>query len=153
MERRFENHGSRDRPFAGDGLEHRPTPDLLKEFFHEGQILLKEEIRLAKTEVREEAKKAGKAGAALGTGGVLLHTALLLFAGFLVAVGWAVMPLWLSALIVFALFAIAGAVALLYGKKKLEHLEPQRPVQSLKEDKEWASDTMRSIRSHRHGNA
>lgn len=146
-------YGPTDRPLAGDGLQSQSTGELLKEFFNEGQILLKEEIRLAKLEAKAEAKKTAKAGALAGAGGVLLHTALLVFAAFLVAVGWTFLPLWVSALIVFVLFAIVGGVALMLGKNRIEKVEPDRPVRSFKEDREWASDTMRSIRSHRHANA
>ena len=155
MDRYDENWESRSsqRWSGRDDLHDRPTGELLKEFFSNGQLLLKEEIRLAKVEARAEAKKAAKAGAAMGAAGVLGHTALLLFAGFLVAMLWGAMALWVAALIVFALFAGGAAVAFFYGKKRLQHLEPERTIKSLKEDKEWARDTMQSIRSHRHGNA
>jgi len=48
-------YGPTDRPLAGDGLQSQSTGELLKEFFNEGQILLKEEIRLAKLEAKAEA--------------------------------------------------------------------------------------------------
>ncbi|MBX5480587.1 MAG: phage holin family protein [Myxococcaceae bacterium] len=150
MERRYE---SRESPRGDGDLRAMPTGDLVKDVLANAQILLREEIRLAKAEVREEAKKAGRAGAAFGAGGVLVHTALLAFAAFLIAVGWGLMPLWLSALIVCAIFAAAGGIALFYGKKRVETLEPKRPVQSLKEDRKWARDTMQSVKSHRHANA
>lgn len=141
------------RRHEAEALRERPTGELLKEFFENGQLLLKEEIRLAKAEARVEAKKAARAGAAFGAGGLFLHTALLLFAGFCVALLWGAMELWAAALIVFVVFAAIGVGAVLYGKKRLQTLEPDRTVRSLKEDKEWAKDTMQSIRSHRHANA
>ncbi len=136
----------------GDVRAHS-TPDLLKELFQESSVLLKEEFRLAKIEATREAKKAAKAGASMGVGGVLLHTGWLAFAGFLIAVGATFMPVWLSALIVSILLLAGGAALAMAGKKKLEKVEPDRTLSSLKEDKEWVKDTMQSIRSQRHGNA
>lgn len=150
----YEEYRARSGGFGADeGIREAPTGELVKELFSNAQVLLREEVRLAKLEVRSEAKKAAKAGGLFAGGGVLLHTSLLLFAGFLVAALWGAMPLWASALIVFVLFAGAGAAAVFFGKKRLELVEPERTVRSLKEDKEWAKDTMQSVRSHRHGNA
>ena len=140
--------------FEQDGELHEvPTSILLKDMVYEAQTLLKEEVRLAKLEARAEVKKAVKAGTGFGAGAVLLHTGVLAFAAFLIAVGDTFLPLWLSAGIVCVLFLAAGAVAALYGKKKAQELEPARPVSGFKEEKEWLSDTMRSARSSRHGHA
>jgi Putative Actinobacterial Holin-X, holin superfamily III len=140
---------------TGDGVEARPTSDLVREMFQEGQHLLKEEIYLAKEEARYEAKQAGKAGAALGAGGAILYVGVMAFAGFLVAVGSTFLPLWLSALIVSVLFLAAGGIALKSGQKKIKEINPKnsRTVGTLKEDKEWARDTMQSVKSHRHAHA
>jgi hypothetical protein len=142
--------------FDGDGLladEERPTAELVKEAFSEARLLVKEELRLAKAEAKTEARKAARAGAGFGAGGVLLHLALFPFVACLVAIFDAFLPLWLAALVVTVLVAGAGGAAIFYGKKRLETLEPERTVRTFKEDKEWAKDTMQSIRSHRHGNA
>ena len=142
--------------FDGDGLradEERPTAELIKELFAEGRVLVKEELRLARAEAKVEAKKAARAGAAFGAGGVLMHLALFPLVACLVAIFDAFLPLWLAALVVTVLVAGAGAAAIFYGKKRLETLEPERTVRTFKEDKEWARDTMQSIRSHRHGHA
>lgn len=149
-------HGSRMPgigPGDGDGLEQRSTPELMKEFVSEAQVLLKEELRLAKAEAKEEARKAAKAGVGFGAGAAFGYAGLLLFGAFLVALGSLFMPVWLSALIVAVVyFAIAG-IAALYGKKQLDNLEPARPVHGIKEEREWLSDTMRNVRSSRHGHA
>lgn len=152
MERYDYEYRRGERRVDGD-VRSRSTPDLLKGFFEESSVLLKEEFRLAKIEATREAKKAAKAGASLAVGGVILYVALFAFAGFLIALGALVMPVWLSALIVTVLFAAVGGALVLAGKKKLETVEPDRALTSIKEDKEWARDTMQSIRSQRHGNA
>ncbi len=140
---------------SGDGIQSRPTPDLVKELIDQGQHLLKEEFYLAKEEARYEAKQAGKAGASLGAGGAILYVGVMAFAGFLIAVGSTFLPLWLSALIVSVLFLAVGGIALNAGQKKFKEIKPKhsRAVGTLKEDKEWAKDTMQSVKSHRHAHA
>lgn len=140
---------------GGDGFQSRPTPDLVKELIEQGQYLLKEEFYLAKEEARSEAKQAGKAGASLGAGGAILYVGVMAFAGFLIAVGNTFLPLWLSALIVSVLFLVVGGIVLKNGQNKFKHINPKhsRTVGTLKEDKEWAKDTMQSVKSHRHAHA
>lgn len=155
-EQGYREHGYRReqrRDFRDASLRDRDTGDLLKELFAQAQVLVREELHLAKAETKYEAKKAVRAGAGFGAGGVLLHTALLVGAACLVAVGWSFLPLWASALIVCAIFAIAGAIALSYGKQRMDSIEPERTVQNLKENQRWAKDTMQSIRLHRHADA
>jgi hypothetical protein len=134
-------------------LDDRPLADLIRELMQEGQTLLREEARLAKAEIRAEAKKAAKGGAAIGAGGALLHTALLLLAATLVLLGATFLPEWVSALIVTILFAAGGWAAVSWGKKRLSGAEPARAVENIKEDGRWAKETMRSIKSERHAHA
>lgn len=138
---------------AVEELEERPLGELVSELFAEGRTLLREEVRVAKAEVRAEAKKAAKAGAAFGAGGVVLHAAFLCLVAALVLVGATFLPAWASALVVTALLAIAGYAAIAWGKQRLAETDPSRAVRNLKEDGRWAKETMRSIRSNGHGNA
>jgi uncharacterized membrane protein YqjE len=139
---RVERHG-------GDGLREQPTGALVRDFIDEGQTLLREEVRLVKAEIREEAAKAARGGAAMGAGGAVLYAAVLLLGGTLVLIGAMFLPAWLSALIVTAIYAIAGGIALGWGKRKLEETNPARPVEELEEGGKWAKETMRDIRSSR----
>jgi hypothetical protein len=134
-------------------LDELPIGNLISELVQDGQTLLREEVRLAKAEVRDQAKKASRAGAAFGAGGALLHAALLCLAATLVLIGATFLAAWLSALIVTALFAGGGYAALEYGKKRLADTDPSRAVASVKEDGRWAKETMQSIKSSRHAHA
>jgi protein-S-isoprenylcysteine O-methyltransferase Ste14 len=134
-------------------LEQRPLGDLVSELFADGKTLLREEVRVAKAELREEARKAGRAAAALGAGGAVLHAAALCLAAALVLVGATFLPAWLSALIVTALLGVAGWAAMSAGRKRPRETDPSRAVRNLKEDGRWARETMRSIRSNGHENA
>lgn len=102
--------------------------------------LMRQELELAKAEIREEAKKAGKAtGMLAGAGFAGYMTAVLLSLALVFALG-AVLPLGWAALIVAALWGIAGFALYSTGRTKLRQVasKPERTVESLKEDAEWA---------------
>jgi uncharacterized membrane protein YqjE len=101
--------------------------------------LMRQELELAKVEVRDEAKKAGAAVGMLAAAGV---AGLLLLICLSLTVIWlldTVMYQWLAALIVTVLWAIIAAVLGLNGKKKLSQVnpKPEQTIETLKEDKEW----------------
>jgi uncharacterized membrane protein YqjE len=119
----------------------QPLGDLLKRFGQDAGTLVRQEITLAKLELRESikglAKDAGKLGAAAGLG---------LFGGFaflafvIVGLGDLIDNYWLSALIVAVLLLGAAAVM---AKGALNHMKesriaPEETVQTLIEDKRWA---------------
>jgi hypothetical protein len=128
-----------------DGYSDLPTKELLGSLFEQGKILLKEEVRLAKAEVRTEAKRAAASAGAIGAGGILLHTGLLVFAGFLVIALDLLLPLWAAALIVAVVLLGAGAFLAKGGVAKLKKvdLKPEQTLETLKEDKEWLTSVMR----------
>ena len=114
--------------------------ELLGEISRDLSQLVRQEIDLAKAELKEEAVKAGK-GAGMfggaGLGGYLVVVFLSLAAMFGIAngtgLGWA-------ALIVAAVWAVVAAVLALAGKKQMARVSPKpdRTIQTLKEDAEWA---------------
>jgi uncharacterized membrane protein YqjE len=102
--------------------------------------LVKQELELARTELKEEAAKAGKGAGMLGGAGVAGLLALILgsFALVYLLDNW--MPVELAFLIVTILWAIVGAVLAARGRKELKNANPQLPEtqQTLKEDAAWA---------------
>lgn len=136
---------------AGRPHADRPAGELAKELLDQGQHLFRKEIELAKLEAREEAILAAKAGAGAAAGGVVLHTAMLVFVATAVLLLGTVMPMWLSALIVGVLLAIAGGVALMTAKKKADQVDKPKDTQTaetLQEDKVWARRTMQDMKSN-----
>ncbi|CCH29518.1 phage holin family protein [Actinosynnema sp. NPDC047251] len=114
--------------------------DLLGELTGDLSRLVRQELELAKAEVREEAVKAGKAGGMLAAAGYAGHltVVLLSFAAVfglaeLIGLGWA-------ALVIAVLWGIAGAALYSSGRAKLKRVspKPERTVETLKEDVEWA---------------
>jgi uncharacterized membrane protein YqjE len=102
--------------------------------------LLRQELELAKTELRQEAVKAGKAGGMLGGAGVLGHLTVAFLA---LAVTFAlgnVMDLGWAALIVAVLLGIGAAVLFTLGRTRLREINPtpEQTVQTVKEDVRWA---------------
>jgi hypothetical protein len=103
------------------------------------------EVRLAKAEFSEKAAKAGKAAGLFGGAAVCgLMGAAALVAAAIAALAMAV-PLWVSAGIVgLVLLALAG---LFYagGRSKINNVTPvpERTVETLKDDVEWAKHPTR----------
>ncbi|MET7597939.1 phage holin family protein [Streptomyces sp. NPDC005481] len=113
---------------------------LLSTITSDVQQLFRQEVELAKVEVREEATKAGKAAGMYGGAG---------FAGYMVALflslaavfGLAnVMDAAWAALIVTAVWAVIGAVLYAKGRSQMKTVspKPEQTVETLKEDAEWA---------------
>lgn len=101
--------------------------------------LFRKEVELAKTEVREEAKKAGKAAGMLGGAGVAGHL-VLVFLTLAVMFGLGnVMDLGWAALIMTVVWAAVGAALYSIGQRRLRTVSPvpQRTVDTLKEDAQW----------------
>lgn len=101
--------------------------------------LMRQELALAKAEVREEVTAAGKASgmvAAAGMAGFLV----LLFGTAAAMWGLAeVMPVGLAAVIVTVVWAVVGAVLFALGRSRLRQINPvpERTVETLKEDAQW----------------
>ena len=128
-------------PHAGDDLRDRPVGELVKQLADQTSTLVRQEIDLAKAELTQKGKEAGK-GAGLFAGAAVVG---LLAAGaltaFLIMLLDGALANWLSALIVGVVFAaIAGALAMA-GRSRIKRATPPVPeqtVETVKEDVEWA---------------
>ncbi|HET6480034.1 MAG TPA: phage holin family protein [Actinoplanes sp.] len=101
--------------------------------------LFRQEVELAKAELKQEAVKAGKAGGMLGGAAFAGYLAVVLLSFALVFALDAVMPAGWAALIVAVLWAVIGGVLYTTGKKKLATVDPvpHRTVDTIKEDARW----------------
>jgi hypothetical protein len=124
-----------------DGATERPdvtdtsVGELIGEVTSDLSTLLRQELELAKAEVKQEATKSGKAVGMLGAAG---------FAGYMVALFLSIALWWAlanvmdegwAALIVAALWAVIAAVLASVGRKRLRTVnpKPERTIQTLKE--------------------
>jgi hypothetical protein len=126
---------------ADDGeLRKRSTVDLVKTLSEQVSTLLRQEVALAKAELAEKGKKAGIGAGLLTGGGVAAFLALGSFTAFLILLLDLVIPAWLAALIVTALWSVVAAVLALQGKEKVQEVGspvPEKTVETVKEDVEW----------------
>ncbi|MEU1009683.1 phage holin family protein [Streptomyces sp. NPDC088810] len=113
---------------------------LLSEVTSDLQTLFRQEVKLAKAEIREEGARAGKAAGMYGGAGfagymVLLFLSLAAVLGLsnVLDGGWA-------ALIVAAVWAVVAAVLYQRGRDRMRAVspKPERTVETLKENAEWA---------------
>ncbi|MCK9876985.1 phage holin family protein [Frankia sp. Ag45/Mut15] len=130
-------------PLTGGGApdgQRTSTGHLVSDVVTDISTLFRQEVALAKAEVREEAKKAGKgAGMFAGAGGAGLYA--LLFALLAVMFGLGeVMALGWAALIVAAVLGAVTAVLALKGRSTVRtvHPAPTQTVETLREDVQWA---------------
>jgi hypothetical protein len=101
--------------------------------------LFRQEVELAKVELKQEAGKAGKAAGSLGAAAFAGYLAVVLLS-FAVVFGLAnVMDAGWAALIVGVVWAIVGAVLYSTGRKQLKTVDPvpRRTVDTIKEDAQW----------------
>ena len=101
--------------------------------------LFRQEVELAKAEVRQEATKAGKAGAMLG-GAAVAGLLTLILLSFALVYGLAnVMDAGWAALLVAVVWAAAGAALFVAGRNRMRTVSPvpRQTVETLKEDARW----------------
>ena len=121
---------------AGD----RSFSDVFQDIVRNLQEIVRSEVRLAKTEIREEAVKAKSSAILLGGGAVTGLFAILFFLLMIMYAVVLVMPEWAAALVVGAVLAVAAGITLSAGMKQFNqiHPTPERTVETIKENVEWA---------------
>lgn len=108
--------------------------------------LFRQEVELAKVELRAEASNAGKTAAVFGAAGVAgLLTAIMLSLALTYALG-NVMDLGWAALIVAMLWGITATALVSVGRTKARTVSmvPHQTIETLKEDAQWLKNPTRS---------
>jgi hypothetical protein len=116
-------------------VENTSVGQLLGEVSKDLSTLMRQELELAKAELKVEAKKAGQGAGMFGAAGFAGYM-VLLFLSF--ALWWAlenVMDAGLAALIVAVIWGVIGAVAFVTGRKKFREVnpKPERTVETLQQ--------------------
>ena len=114
------------------------------------RTLIREEIALARVEIREQATRVRAAAMSFGiaVGALLFGGAFLLIAlamGIADLLHW---PAWAGFLIVAAILALIGGVMLSSGRRQLHEVRavPEETVTTLKENSEWIAKRLSSER-------
>ncbi|HEX8052675.1 MAG TPA: phage holin family protein [Thermoleophilaceae bacterium] len=135
---------------SSDDLRERPIGELLKQLSEETTTLVRQELELAKAEMAEKGKKAGKGAGMFGGAGVVGFLALGALTAALILALDTGMKAWLAALIVGLVYAAIAGVLALTGKKEVQQATPPVPeqtVESVKEDVQWAKTQTPSART------
>ena len=122
--------------------QERSLGDLFSQLTHDLSTLMRQEVMLAKTELRQKASKAGKDVGFLAAGGAIAYAGfLVILAGIVLALGL-VLPWWASALIVGVVVAAIGYFLIRKGQTALKQadLTPKQTIETLKEDQQWAKE-------------
>ena len=123
---------------------------LLRGILTDLRMLVREEIALARVEIREQAGRARAAAISLGMAAAVLALGLVFL---LIAIATAIAdllgwPVWAGFLALALLLGLAGFAALVFGRKQLRtvHAVPTETVSTLKENAEWIAKRLSSDR-------
>ncbi|HLG71191.1 MAG TPA: phage holin family protein [Chloroflexota bacterium] len=101
--------------------------------------LVREEVELAKTELSQTAGRLGKGAGFVAAGAALGYAALLALIASCIILLALVVKLWIAALIVTGVVALAAGILIMSGinRLKVESLAPRETMQTIQEDVAW----------------
>lgn len=123
----------------------RSVPEVLQDIIGNFDEIIRSEFRLAKTEIKEDASRAVKPASILGAGlllGVLGVGFLLLAAVYALSL---VLAAWLAALLVGAILVLVSGILVATSAGRLKQLDPtpDKTIQSLEENVQWAKNQIK----------
>nr|WP_189324545.1 phage holin family protein [Streptomyces flaveus] len=111
--------------------EHHSVGDLVGQATEQLSELVRQEVRLAKEELAQKGKRAGRGGGLLGAAGAVGYVGVMALAGTGVAALSLVLSVWASALIVTAVLFVIAAVLGVTGRAQLRRATPPMPAETL----------------------
>jgi len=124
----------------------RSLGELFGDLARETSTLVRQEVQLAKTEMTQKASAVGKDVGFIAAGGFVAYAGLLaLIATLIIALGQLGVTWWLASLIVAVIVVAIGYFLIQRGISALKrtNMAPEQTIQTLKEDRQWASEQMR----------
>ena len=129
-------------------VRHEKIGGLIRGILTDLRTLVREEIALARVEIREQAGRARAAAMSFGlaAAALLFGVAFLLIAAATAIAELFAWPLWAGFLIIAVLLSLVGVVSLASGRKRLRtfHAVPHETVMTLKENSEWIAKRLSS---------
>ncbi|GGL83530.1 membrane protein [Streptomyces fumigatiscleroticus] len=111
--------------------EHHSVGELVGQATEQLSLLVRQEVALAKEELAEKGRRAGRGGGLLGAAGAVAYAGLLALAATAAVALSTALPDWAAVLVVtVVLFAIAGVLAAT-GRAQLRRAAPPTPEQTL----------------------
>jgi uncharacterized membrane protein YqjE len=136
-------------PAGAPPVREHSLGDLFRQLAEDSTTLIRQEIALAKSEMRETVRTVSRDIAMIAVGGVIALVGVLTLTAFLVLLLGALMAnYWLAALIVGVVYLLIGgglAYSNLNNLRKSE-LKPEHSIESLKEDKQWVQHEIRDAK-------
>lgn len=131
-------------------LHDRPMDDVASALTRDLSLLVRQELQLAKAEMREKGRIALPGLGMIGAAGFVALAAAGALTAFLVLLLSLFLDAWLAALITgIALGAIAAILAIT-GKERVEEVGapiPEQTIESVQEDVQWVKEQARSGRT------
>ena len=118
----------------------RSLGELFSELSRQTSTLIRQEVALAKVEMKQKGTEVGKDVGMMAAGGALAYAGLLALIATVIIILAEFMPWWLSALIVSLIVLGVGGMLVQRGMSALKQtsMAPEQTIETLKEDKEWA---------------
>lgn len=116
--------------------------ELFSDLSQQTSTLVKKEIELARHEVTRSVTTLGKDAAMIAVGGVIAYAGAIVV---LIGLGWLLtfwLPVWLAFVLVGAIVVAIGAFLAWRAIQEMKKVSvvPERTVETVKEDVEWAKD-------------
>ena len=129
-----------------DARTDQSTAELVTRLSEQVTTLVRDELALARIEMTEKGKKAGKGAGLLGGAGVIALYgvgALLVTAGAALSL---VMPVWAAALIVAAALFCGAGIAALAGRREVRQAVPPTPDAAIASGRRDVNEIMTAAR-------
>jgi predicted membrane protein len=121
-------------------VEERSLPEIIQAILKDVESIIQAELRLARREIREKVGRLKNASIFIGVAALLgILGAACLVTACIAAIAVA-LPLWLSALIMWAVCCVLAGIGFVLAKSRLEQIDPvpHQTIQTVKENVEWA---------------
>jgi hypothetical protein len=119
--------------------QERAISNVLQDILRSLQEIVRSEVRLAKVEIRDEARQATSSAVWIGAGAVGALSAWAFLLWTIVFALATQMSMWAATLVVAVVLAAAAGILLLGGIKRARQINPipQRTIATMKENVEW----------------
>lgn len=139
-------YGSAGPPFE---TEEPPIGELFRDLSNDATTLVRQEVALAKVELKETARQLGRDAAKMGmAAGFAWFGAMAAVTFLILALGALIESYWLSSLIVAAVFLGTAAVLAKNAKADMKQaeLKPRQTIETLRADRDWAKREARDFK-------
>ncbi|ACY97388.1 phage holin family protein [Thermomonospora curvata] len=131
---------------AAGPLKERSTAELLRLLSEQTRELVRQELRMARSELVEKGKRAGRGAGMLAAAAlVALYGVGVLLAAIVLLLALA-MPAWVAALIVAVVLLAVAAILALLGRSQARKATPPTPVRTMESMKR----DVQAVREHAH---